>query len=344
MSPTPPSGGDQPAGWAPGTATGVGSLPGEDPLQALDTVLGELPLPHLPELPARGPGAQLVGRTAAVLLDLPVDLDGTRWRFVGRPGADLARARGLLERDLDVLADRAGGHTGLFKVQLAGPWTLAAALERTRGGAILVDPVAVADLAASLAEGLAVHLRDVAARLPRARLVAQLDEPGLPAVLAGEVPSTSGATRLPVPAPTVATERLATVLAAAAGAGALPGVHCCAAPVPVGLLAAAGARWVGLDAGLLRPDDDAALGEALEAGVLLVAGVLPALGERPAPVSACLPPVLELWRRLGLAPAGLATSVALSPTCGLAGAAPGYARAVLRRARQAAEALAEAAG
>jgi hypothetical protein len=60
--------------WRTGTATGIGSLPGEDPREAARLVLGELPVPHLPELPARGPHADLAGRGAALLADLPVDL------------------------------------------------------------------------------------------------------------------------------------------------------------------------------------------------------------------------------------------------------------------------------
>jgi len=56
--------------WTPGTATAIGSLPGTDPLEAARTVAGELPeLPYLPELPARGVGADMIGRTAALLVD-----------------------------------------------------------------------------------------------------------------------------------------------------------------------------------------------------------------------------------------------------------------------------------
>ena len=76
--------------WPPASATGVGSLPGTDPVQAQRLVFGELPdLPHLAELPARGPGADLTGRTAALLVDLPVELTTTGWRFSARPGRDL---------------------------------------------------------------------------------------------------------------------------------------------------------------------------------------------------------------------------------------------------------------
>lgn len=62
--------------WGLGTATGIGSLPGTDIVEAVKYVFGELPaLPHLPELPARGPGADMIGRSAAFLTDLPVELD-----------------------------------------------------------------------------------------------------------------------------------------------------------------------------------------------------------------------------------------------------------------------------
>jgi hypothetical protein len=80
--------------WPPASATGVGSLPDVDPPEAVRLVFDELPdLPHLPELPARGPGADLTGRTAALLVDLPVELTPAGWRFAGRPGRDLNRAR-----------------------------------------------------------------------------------------------------------------------------------------------------------------------------------------------------------------------------------------------------------
>ena len=44
--------------WSAGAATGIGSLPGTDIVDAVALVFGELPdLPFLPELPRRGPGA-----------------------------------------------------------------------------------------------------------------------------------------------------------------------------------------------------------------------------------------------------------------------------------------------
>ena len=51
--------------------------------------------------------------------------------------------------------------------------------------------------------------------------------------------------------------------------------------------------------------------------------------------------VRRLWSRLGFPPADLPASVVPTPACGLAGASPAYARAALRRVREAARALAE---
>ena len=82
-----------PTTWGP--ASGVGSLPGADPTEAVRLVVGELPgFAHLPELPGRGAGADLIGRSAALLVDLAVDLTPAGWRLVPRSGVDQRRAPG----------------------------------------------------------------------------------------------------------------------------------------------------------------------------------------------------------------------------------------------------------
>ena len=307
-------------------ATGVGSLPGDDPLEAVRTVLGELPeLPHLPELPGRGPHADLAGRGAALLVDLPVDLQPSGWRLVPRPSRDGRRARDLLARDLDALEEVAGtaGAPPALKLQATGPWTLAALLELPRGERVLSDPGAVDDLTGSLAEGVATHLADVRRRLPGVPLVVQVDEPGLPAVLRGQVPDASGAGRLRAPDEQRAADVLRTVLTAAGA----PVVHCCAERAPVRLLRRAGAVGVSLD--LLVPQDEEALGEAVEAGTRLLAGLVPPVGVLPPDEKAVLAPLVGLWRRLGLDLAAAGDHVTVTPSCGLAGATPDRARAAL---------------
>jgi len=341
--------GTQPLPFGPGWATGVGSLPGDDPREAARVVLGELPdLPHLAELPARGPGADLVGRAAGVLLDLHVDLQPSGWRLVDRAGADERRGTSYLAQDLDALEEAAQGHTGPLKIQLAGPWTMLAALQLPRGEPVLADAAARRDVVASLAEGLAGHVRDVRRRFPDSDVVVQLDEPSLPTVLAGRVRSMSGLKAYPPPVEVEAESVLREVISAA---GAPVVVHCCAAEPPVLLLHRAGARGVSVDlllAGTGPSALDDELGEVLEAGTALFAGLVPAtfaaLSSSPAlsDPAASVDPVRRLWRRLGL-PAEMLSApgspVVVTPTCGLAGADPRQVPALLRHCRAAALAL-----
>ncbi len=328
--------------WEPGTATGVGSLPGTDPVEACRLVFDELPdLPYLPELPGRGAGADLIGRSAGLLADMPVDLQPSGWRLVPRPGFDLRRTHDLLARDLDALGEVAAGYSGSFKVAVAGPWTLAATVELQRGHKALKDAGATRDIAEALAEGLARHLAEIGRVLPGVRLVVQVDEPYLPAVTAGRVRTPSGFGVLPAVEESVAVDRLRTLFGLLADAGIPTGVHCCASAPPVGLLRQAKAAFVSVDATLLTPADDEAVGEAVEAGVALMLGVVPSRDTELSDVRRTVEPVRSMWRRLGFRPEQLREVVAVTPTCGLAGATPAYARAALRRCREAGRALAD---
>ncbi|HEX9032233.1 MAG TPA: methionine synthase [Streptosporangiaceae bacterium] len=335
-------------------------MPGTSPDEAIAVVLGELPvLPHLPELPDRGPGADLVGRAAALLVDLPVETTAGGWRLAERRGRDLGRAAGLMSADLDALEAAAAGYAGPFKIQVCGPWTLAAALELTHSiEPALSDSGATSDLIASLAEGVAAHVAAVRRRLAGATILVQIDEPGLPGVLAGSVPTASGLRRVaPVDEP-VASDGLRRILGAAQSPGI---VHCCAPDVPFRCLTSAGASAVSLDLGLLRGKDDDALGELSEAGVGIFLGAVPPLAPargtgpaagRPAgggpavgsPEKAArqtAEAVIGLWRRIGLAPGSLAEQVVVTPACGLAGASPARARAVLTQCQAAARLIPE---
>lgn len=350
--------------WPSGTATGVGSLPGTDPTEAAALVFGELPLlPHLPELPARGPGADAIGRGAGLLVDLAADLYAGHWRLVSRPGRDHRRTLDLLARDLDAFAAAGDGYSGLVKIQVVGPWTLAANLELPAGGRVVRDYGAYGDLAESLAEGVRAHVADVSRRLPNARVLLQVDEPSLPAVLAGEVPTDSGLYTYPaVPAP-VAQDKLRQ-LVAAAGVPVL--FHCCAASPPLSLFTGAGAVAVSLDLTQLDPStasasDLDALGEVIDAGAGLFAGVVPSQppaaesgapasnggpdGARPEPATASAAAaarlLVALWRQLGFPMERLPAQAVVTPTCGLAGAPAHYARTAMAAGTEAARRLAE---
>jgi hypothetical protein len=322
--------------WSAGSATGIGSMPGTDQAEAMAVVLGEVPdLPHLAELPARGPGADLVGRTAALLVDLPVQTTPRGWKLADRPGRDQRRAADFLAADLDAMEAAAQGYRGTFKIQVCGPWTLAANLELRRSvEPALADAGATADLIASLAEGVAAHAAEVAGRLPGATIIVQLDEPALPAVLGGSLPSASGLRRLPAVTEQAAADGLRAVLAAS-GFPAL--VHCCAPNVPFRCVLGAGAVAVSFDIGLLRREDEDGLGEVVEAGV----GVFAGAGDQADVARDVADAIIKIWRRIGLPLARLSEQVVITPSCGLAGASPAGARAVLSRCRTAARLLPE---
>ena len=312
-------------------------MPGTDPAEAVRVVLGELPdLPFLPELPARGPGADLTGRGTALLADLHVDLQPSGWRITARPSRDGQRARDFLSRDLDAL-EETGARPPVLKLQAPGPWTLAATIELGRGDRLLADHGAVLDLAQSLAEGLRRHLADVASRLPGTTLLLQLDEPALPGVLAAQIPTASGFGRLRAPDLPVAAERLQTVLSVAEHTV----VHCCASSPPIDLLRRAGAGALSLDAAMLTPRDDDAIGLAIEEGAGLLLGVVPGT-DAELDLDRSLQPVKELWRRLGFDPGLLPASVVLTPACGLAGGSPPYARTALVACAEMARRMGEA--
>ena len=74
-------------------------------------------------------------------------------------------------------------------------------------------------------------------------------------------------------------------------------------------------------------------------GTALFVGVLPGMDAPLSDPGGSVRGVRTLWRRLGLAPGALAESVVVTPSCGLAGASPAYARAALAHCVRAARSL-----
>ncbi len=308
-------------------------------------VVGELggALSHIVELPARGVGADVIGRAGALLVDVAIDTVPRGYRIVARPGAVTRRAVSLLDEDVDALEEAfevagLGGGQRPVKVQAPGPITLAAELELSNGHRAITDAGAVRDIAASLAEGLAVHRATVSRRLDTPVLV-QIDEPLLPAALAGRL---TGVTALSPVHPideAVATALLDTC-AGAAGADVL--VHICAADPPWNVLQQSNVQAVSVDASALQAADLDGIGEFLETGRTVVLGVVEATdpGRRPS-VEQVAAAAAAVTDRLGFARRVLLDQIGITPACGLAGATPGWARTAIGLARQAAEAFAE---
>jgi methionine synthase II (cobalamin-independent) len=321
--------------WPAGVATGIGSMPGTEIVEATATVLGELPdLPHLPELPGRGAGADLVGRATGILVEMPVEVAVTAWRMASRPGRDTRRIADLLARDLDTLTEQADGYQGPLKIQVAGPWTLAGQIELRNGERVLTDYGATAELVASLAQGLADHVADLRRRVPGATIITQLDEPTLTAVLEGSLRTASGYRTVPPVETTVVERDLRTVLAATGG---LTAIHCCAPEVPLELLRRTGVSAISIDMSLIDLSDSAQLdrvAEHIDSGVVLMAGVLPGDGTDPStlPETDVLAEKLrKLVTSVGFPLERVPSAITVTPACGLAGATDDYARAALNR-------------
>lgn len=324
------------------TATGIGSLPGTAAREAAALPLQLLPhLAYLPELPARGPGADMIGRAVGVLTELHAAVTPSGWRFAEHPGRDSSRAVSYLDEDFDAVEERGQDYTGAFKVSVAGPWTIAAMVELRHGDKALSDKGACRDIAGSLADGLRNVVAEARKRLPRVELViVQLDEPALANALRGGVRTASGFGKLAAIDDHVVEAALALVVRELAAVGAPVVVHSCAGDTPVALLHRAGVAGLSLDMSYRIEEDE--LGAFVEDGGVLFAGVLPSTDAALPAAASAGDPVRALWRRLGL-PVKTLADVVVTPTCGMAGASPGYAKAATARCIEAADHLAEVA-
>ncbi|WP_243399856.1 hypothetical protein [Arthrobacter glacialis] len=350
------------------TATALGPWPGTDPVEAAKVSLGLFTSPHLPvlvDLPARGVGSDPVGRTAALLVELPVDVQPYGWRFVDRPGQDLRRATSALSTDINVLADVAGAgeiHPEDLKIHVMGPVSLAASIHLHYGERALRDYGARRDIVQSLAAGLALHAEKLKAAVPGAALTLQIDEPEIASALAGTIPTASGYRTLrSIPATELRNTWTAFVMAAreagfsqvainlAPAASSLPGngdPESQAAETASWRKALEIALECGVDAVALPLSDlDTGhweqLAGAIESGMRVWAGTVPASsGQLPPSYSALMERITRPWQGLGLAVSSL-NQLRITPVGGLAQLTPPEARAVLNRTMEVADALSE---
>lgn len=311
--------------------TAAGSLPGSDFRGALGAMTDLLPevLP-LPELPARGPGSDLVGRALGLIDGLGFDVQPAGWRLAHHAGSEHRRARAQWRRDLDDAEELLQGFGGTLKVAVGGPWTLAASVERPTGDRLLADHGARRELAEALAEGTTLLRADLGRRLPEATVLIQIDEPALLAVRDGEIPTASGFSRhrrVDPPELVGALRPMAT--------GAL--LHCCAPGRWAELARRAGFDSIGVDSRLSHLDD---LGEWLDGGGTLVLGVVETASAVPQSVDQLVDETLRVVRRLQIADPG--ERLLLGTACGLAGWDPRDIEPQLRALRRAAELSAEA--
>lgn len=336
----------------------LGPWPGTRLLEAQQLVLGELTdvpagvtgYPGMVHLPGRGPFADSVARTSALLPGLPVELGTHGWKLADRPGGDLAQARANLREELDALTVAALGYTGPLVLSVRGPWTLAATLWLARGDRVLSDPGAVRDLLASAAEGFRWLVASVRTAVPGAEPVVVLREPALPDVLAGTVPTFSGWTRLRAVEPERATPGLAQVVSALQAGGARVVVHGGVrfAARSFATLAGAGAEAVGLSAAALRAPQWEQVASAVEGGRRLWLALPPERHGRRTDSREVASTVAGPWRAVGLPGSGLAEVVVHVETSATVGGEVVHrreadARSALRVAREVAARLADVA-
>lgn len=326
------------------TATGIGSWPGTSPRDAAAVIVGELhQLPHLAELPARGVGADIIGRAGALLIDITLDTVPRGYRVAAGRTAVTRRAASLLDEDLDVLEEawekaglRGAGRT--VKVQAPGPVTLAAQLELHNGHRALTDAGAVRDLTTSLAEGVAAHRAQLARRL-EAAVVVQFDEPLLPAALEGRLTGVTSLTPVHPVDESVAVGLFDECVETVGGEVML---HSCSAGVPWKVLQRTAIHAVSVDVSTLEPADLDGIGEFLETGRTVLLGVVATTAPQSRPsAEEIATAAASVTDRLGFARSVLRERIGITPACGLAGAEAGWARRAVELAQKAADVFAE---
>ncbi len=298
---------------------------------------------HLVELPARGVGADIIGRAGALLIDIAIDTVSRGYRVVTRPGAVMRRSASLLGEDIDALEEAwelAGlrGSGRPVKVQAPGPITLAAELELSNGHRAITDLGAFHDIATSLAEGVAAHRASVSRRLDTP-VVVQFDEPSLPAAVAGRLGGVTSLSSVAAIEETLATTMLDLCVAAA---GTEVSVHSCGSSIPWKVMQDSAITAVAVDVETLRAADLDAVAEFVESGRVVMLGVVAssAPAHRPA-MEEVAASAAAITDRLGFGRSVLRDRIGITPACGLAAATPDWARAAIGLVRGVAEAFAD---
>lgn len=164
----------------------------------------------------------------------------------------------------------------------------------------------------------------------------QVDEPALPAVLAGSVPTASGFGRHRSVDAQGAAPALEELAEAVHGEGAKVIAHCCARDIPYDLLARTGYDGVGVDLDQVDAPGYDALAGLLEHGSLVHLGVI-GTGSGTVPTPAQVANRVERFLDvLGLEPC---ENLVLTSACGLAGSDQQTARAIIDVLAKAARSL-----
>jgi hypothetical protein len=307
----------------PGVATGIGSLPHDDPVAAAELVLRCLPeLPAIPQLPGRDPREGMLAQWLGALPEVDVALDGSL-TVLGQSDAAPEcefdeRAHSGLLAFLDV-ASAATRAPVRVKAQVTGPLTLGTALL-----AAGMPAERAFRRAANATRAWSVALEDlVAARLPGTGLLLFLDEPALVQWRRDDAP--------------LDRESAIDVLSGALAAiDSTTGVHVCG-DGDLALALAAGPEVLGVEVDDALVQHTVDLARFLDGDGWIAWGAVPTdrpVGESADPHWRFLARVwCELTRR-GCDPVPLRTRGVITPACGLAGYGASQAERVLGIARE----------
>jgi hypothetical protein len=296
-------------------------------------------LPHIVELPGRGAGADMVGRTAAMLAmvssDFAVQTVPTGWRRTSRPGVDIERAQRWLDEDFDAVAEVYNEYRGPFKLQLCGPLTWCSVVEDIAGEPSLRDRGFVADVAEALTEVARSQIQRLRRAIPGVtQVVVQIDEPALPRVIRGAVPTASGRGRVAAFDEHQVRIWFSDVVRKSRFDDQVQlWLHSCADTSHIGMATHTKFDGVSFDVTHLSREDLEVVGAAHDARQVLVTGVIsPAdWGASPGRMHDTGRQRSERLRSaLGLSVDEWAVATTVTATCGLAGASAEQARITMK--------------
>lgn len=321
----------------PVSVTAIGAWPGTD-VRETASVMANLctGLLHLPELPERGPGSDMIGRTmgqvSAVADDFAVETVPNGWRLTAARGRDMRRADSFLSADLDTIEEVCLGYDGDFKIQFTGPWTLAASVEDRAGERMLRDAGAVKDLVQALRHAISINIADVQRRLPLTNIVVEIDEPLVVDVLLGSVRTQSKWSAYSPVESVIVEEALQSIRSVHEGVTVL---HCCAEDYPFELVRKAGFSAPSWDVALVGEMAIEYIGEHIDAGGFVM------LGMEPSSVKAGFESVVNLGKKVGYEGSDWNSHIVLSPPCDLIDMSLSQARARIETLNNVAQELLE---
>ena len=291
------------------TATFTAPLRGSDMVETFTVIRGELGSPHLSVLPVlgeRGPQAEPLARTAAMLDSLYADRQPHGWRITSVPGKDSRAAHHVLHSDLNIMADVIGHESdsdhGPVLISIVGPVSLAAGVHVHNGEKLQSDHGARRELLQSWCAGVAAFIGDMARNTEGRGVAVHMDESDMQRVLEGTIPTASGYRTLRAIGSHEVRHALTDAVAACRDAGAVE------VAISTGRAEARWARDIGADAAVAVPPSSSVhewepLAALVETGLTLWLPVVPVTGR--ATVGEIANVVTRPWREVGMAPEAL---------------------------------------